>query len=72
MYLSISQVGTIFNLVDSLTCGVIGILAIAESRQYSLDKAQGALKFIRRMVSHLHSIKYVISVPFVSRTAQRL
>lgn len=57
MYLSILQVGTIFNLVDSLTCGMIGILAIAESRQFSLDKAQGALRFIRRMVSNLHRLR---------------
>lgn len=72
IYLSISQVGTIFNLVDSLACGIIGVLAIAESRQSSLDKALGALKFIRRMVSRLHSIADVMSAPFVLRTTQRL
>eukprot|EP00904_Undaria_pinnatifida_P000730 jgi/Undpi1/10658/HiC_scaffold_29.g13107.m1 len=44
------DVGTIFNLVDNLTCGMIGVLVIAESRQTSLDKALGALKFVRRMI----------------------
>lgn len=72
MYLSISQVGTIFNLVDSLACGMIGVLAIAESRQLSLGKALGALNFVRRMVSYLRSIACVVSALDVVRTAQRL
>lgn len=67
-FLSTSQVGTIFNLVDNLTCGMIGVLVIAESRQTSLDKALGALKFVRRMVSRLPSIAYVMSLQFSSKT----
>lgn len=45
------QVGTIFNLVDSLACGTVGVLVTARSRQATLEKAQDALKFIRRIVS---------------------
>ncbi|CAM9628324.1 unnamed protein product [Ectocarpus fasciculatus] len=44
-----TQVGTIFNLVDSLACGMVGVLVTAQSRQAALEKAQGALKFVRRM-----------------------
>ncbi|CAN0557168.1 unnamed protein product [Ectocarpus sp. 12 AP-2014] len=44
-----TQVGTIFNLMDSLACGMVGVLVTAQSRRAALEKAQGALKFVRRM-----------------------
>lgn len=48
---SCPQVGTIFNLVDSLACGTVGVLVTARSRLATLEKAQDTLKFIRRLVS---------------------
>eukprot|EP00903_Cladosiphon_okamuranus_P009520 g9070.t1 len=44
-----TRVGTIFNLVDSLACGTVGVLITERSRQATLEKAHEALKFIRRI-----------------------
>lgn len=49
--LTFTQVGIIFNLVDSPACGTVGMLSTGQSRQAALDKALEALKFIRRIVS---------------------
>lgn len=46
-----TKVGTIFNLVDSLSSGTVGVLVTAQSRLATLEKAQEVFKFIRRIVS---------------------
>ncbi|CAM9563669.1 unnamed protein product, partial [Choristocarpus tenellus] len=49
-----SQVGTIFNLVDTLVSGVVGMLTVASSKQAVLLKALNGLKFIKKIVSLLY------------------
>lgn len=40
-----------FDLVDNLVSGVIGILTIARTRRAALENTLCGLKFIRRIVS---------------------
>ncbi|CAM9270894.1 unnamed protein product, partial [Scytosiphon promiscuus] len=44
-----TQAGTIFNLVDSLASGVVGMLCTAQSQKAALERAQDSLKFIKRL-----------------------
>ncbi|CAM9216989.1 unnamed protein product, partial [Discosporangium mesarthrocarpum] len=45
-----TQMGTIFNLVDILGSGTVGMLAVGSSRQTVLQKAFSGLKFIKQIV----------------------
>lgn len=48
--------------MDSLACGMVGILTTARSRQAALDGALHGLKFIKRIVSgqQLHKGSYAL------------